>query len=51
MVPETLLPLAGWVMLTDGDSVTPPKIGKVLAVQAFARQGRPSPCSIVASVE
>jgi len=50
-VPETVLPLAGCVMLTDGDGGAFPKTGKVLAVQAFARQGSPSPCSIVASVE
>jgi hypothetical protein len=38
-------------MLTAGDGGTFPKTGKVLAVQAFARQGSPSPCSIVATVE
>lgn len=49
-VPETVLPLAGWVMLTDGEG-TLPKTGKEVAVQAFARQGSPHPCSMVATVE
>ena len=49
-VPDTLLPSAGCVMLTEGDG-TFPKIGNVPAVQAFARQGSPRPCSTVATVE
>ena len=33
-VPETVLPLAGWVMLTDGGGISFPESGRVVAVQA-----------------